>query len=130
MNIYTFLYLADKVDSFSLFFSTIGVIGGALFTLVTIGALLDTAIRPPLKRLSILATVACYISLVIGGLIPSKDFMYQAGAVYLGKQVVKNEQVQETFNKVKKVIDLNLDKQIKELNGDKADGTQGIIRTR
>ena len=121
MDIYTFLYLADKVDSFSMFFIIIGIIGGILFTLISFEACLNDA-NLSLKGLFTTITLVFYTFIGIGVLIPSKDFMYQAGAVYLGKQVIKNEQVQETFNKVKRVIDLNLDKQIKELNGDKTNG--------
>lgn len=118
MDIYTYLYLADKVDSFSMFFSIIGIIGSILFTLITLEAFLNCG-NQLLKGLFAIATLVFYTFIGIGVLIPSSEFMYQAGAIYLGKQVIKNEQVQETFNKIKKVIDLNLDKRIKELNGDK-----------
>lgn len=119
MDIYTFLYLADKVDSFSVFFTILGIIGSILFTLITLEMCMNSPDNLKLKGLSILTTLVFYTFIGIGVLIPSSNFMYQAGAVYLGKQIIKNEQVQETFDKVKKVIDLNLDKQIKELNGDK-----------
>lgn len=115
MDVYTYLYLADKVDAISFNLTFIGMIGSCFLSLVTVGALIEAINCTFNKILLILITLVFYLIWFAGLLMPSKDFMYQAGAVYLGKEVIKNEQVQETFNKVKKVIDLNLDKQIKEL---------------
>lgn len=118
MDIYTYLYLADKVDAISFSLTLIGALGSGILTLLTLSIFVNSD-NMLAKILSTFITLVFLGVWAIGGLIPSKDFMYQAGAVYLGKEIVKNEQVQETFNKVKRVVDLNLDKQIKKLNGDK-----------
>ena len=122
MDIYTFLYLADKVDVFATFLIGFGGAGCVLFFLASVEAFVNCAPMQIRNTLFLFFLIFCMF-IGVGTLIPSRDFMYQAGAVYLGKEVIKNEQVQEAFNKVKKVIDLNLDKQIKELNGDKTNGT-------
>ena len=104
MDIYTYLYLADKVDAISFNLTLIGLLGSIILAPLTFAIVMDN--RHCIEKiLSTFITLVFLGTWIIGTLIPSKDFMYKAGAVYLGKEVIKNEQVKETFNKVKKVID-------------------------
>lgn len=47
-------------------------------------------------------------------IIPTKETMYQFGAIYVGKQINTTVQVDEKLKKVSKIIDLKLDEIIKK----------------
>lgn len=60
-----------------------------------------------------------YITLVamlfIGLLVPSKSALYQIAGVYCGKQINQQIHIDKKLQKVSEIIDLQLDKNIKEL---------------
>ncbi|EAH5085380.1 TPA: hypothetical protein R8R34_001267 [Campylobacter jejuni] len=60
------------------------------------------------------------ISIITGStaiLIPSKETAYLMAGAYIGEKAVKSEFVNNRLEKIIEIIDLNLDKQIKELQG-------------
>ncbi|EIX8088247.1 hypothetical protein ACRXH2_000259 [Campylobacter coli] len=54
---------------------------------------------------------------VYADLTPSKQTAYLMAGAYIGNQVATSEFVNNRLEKIIEIIDLNLDKQIKELQG-------------
>lgn len=105
--IYLFLYLASIATCVKCVLFVITFVSLFLFWMYMESESFDKFAK------SLLATAL--ISLILGTFAPTDKCLYQIGAVYVGKEIVTNKQVSETFNKVNTVINMHLDKQIKEL---------------
>lgn len=70
-----------------------------------------------MKYVKILSVICC-VSTLLGLLTPNKTTLYQMSAVYLGKQINKSVQVDAKIQKISTIMDLQLDKTIKELTQD------------
>ncbi|HDZ4931879.1 TPA: hypothetical protein RTF98_001293 [Campylobacter jejuni] len=57
----------------------------------------------------------CVVVVFIAALMPSKQTAYLMAGAYIGELVIKSEFTNKRLEKVIEIIDLNLDKQIKEL---------------
>ncbi|HDZ5018441.1 TPA: hypothetical protein RTG91_001266 [Campylobacter jejuni] len=57
----------------------------------------------------------CVVVVLIAALMPSKQTAYLMTSAYIGELVIKSEFTNKRLEKVIEIIDLNLDKQIKEL---------------
>lgn len=55
------------------------------------------------------------IILFVGLLVPSKSALYQIAGIYCGKQINQQIRIDKKLQKVSEIIDLQLDKNIKEL---------------
>lgn len=107
--IYLFLYLANivttlKVVSFCL----------ALVLVFAFGMYMDC--EREFNKTAKTLLITAIISGILGVFTPTDRCLYQMGAVYVGKEIATNKQVSETLNKVNTVINMHLDKQIKNLS--------------
>lgn len=62
--------------------------------------------------------ITCCASFLLALLIPNKTTLYQMSAVYFGKQINKSVQVDAKIQKISTIMDLQLDKTMKELTQD------------
>lgn len=134
--LYLFIYLANVIDNVSYLLIHVSVIlaaiGTILFLIVSFPRYEDlweedeTFTESEFKEIrkkrgsfikkfySIL--LACFI---IGHFVPPKTAIYQMAGVYCGKQINQSVQIDKKLQKVSEIIDLQLDKSIKELRGGK-----------
>ena len=73
---------------------------------------------PKVMKVVKILSVICCVSTLLGILTPNKTTLYQMSAVYLGKQINKSVQVDAKIQKISTIMDLQLDKTIKELTQD------------
>ena len=59
--------------------------------------------------------ITLVVTLFVGLLVPSKSALYQMAGVYCGKQINQQVHIDKKLQKVSEIIDLQLDKNIKEL---------------
>ena len=78
----------------------------------------DEICAPKIMKFAKILTVTCCVSTLLGLLTPNKTTLYQMSAVYLGKQINKSVQVDAKIQKISTIMDLQLDKTIKELTQD------------
>ena len=71
----------------------------------------------PLKKIFITSTII----MVLFGLIPTKNTLLLMGGTYLGKKAVNAVVTDEKIKKVNTIIELELDKRIKELQNTKVE---------
>lgn len=74
---------------------------------------------PKLIKFVKILSITCCVSTLLALLIPNKTTLYQMSAVYLGKQINKSVQVDAKIQKISTIMDLQLDKTIKDLTSDK-----------
>lgn len=128
--LYLFVYLVDRIDFIFTFLgcTLVGVL------LLTIGCFLvyimleadDSSYsslevlrdhinyKPWVKLCSI-----CLVGLFLVNLLPSKVALYQMVGIFYGKQVSQQLHIDKKLQKVSEIIDLQLDKGIRELRNDK-----------
>lgn len=109
--IYLFLYLANIATCVKYVLFAITFISIFLFIVYMDSESFD--------RFAKSLIVTAFVSLVLGTFAPTDKCLYQIGAVYIGKEIISNEQLTETLGKVNTVINMHLDNQIKELQEDK-----------
>lgn len=73
---------------------------------------------PKIMKYVKILSITCCASTLLALLIPNKTTLYQMSAVYLGKQINKSVQVDAKIQKISTIMDLQLDKTIKELTKD------------
>lgn len=78
----------------------------------------DEPCTPKIMKYVKILSVICCVSTLLGLLTPNKTTLYQMSAVYLGKQINKSVQVDAKIQKISTIMDLQLDKTIKELTQD------------
>ena len=52
-------------------------------------------------------------------ILPSKDFVYMAGGIYMGSEILENPKVNALFEKSYKIIDSKLDEMLQNIGGEK-----------
>lgn len=109
--IYLFLYLASIATCIKVILFVI-----TFASLILFGVYVENQNFDKFAK-ALIATAL--VSLVLGTFTPTDKCLYQIGAVYIGKEIISNEQLTETLGKVNTVINMHLDNQIKELQGDK-----------
>ena len=62
--------------------------------------------------------INCIIVLIIASLIPTKQTLLLVGGTYMGKKAINTAIISEKLKKVDTIINLELDKRIKELKGE------------
>ena len=90
----------------------------ALILWLAYSAYADEIYAPKIMKFAKIFTVICCVSTLLGLLTPNKATLYQMSAVYLGKQINKSVQVDAKIQKISTIMDLQLDKTIKELTQD------------
>lgn len=90
----------------------------ALILWLVYSAYADEIYAPKIMKFAKILTVTCCVSTLLGLLTPNKTTLYQMSAVYLGKQINKSVQVDAKIQKISTIMDLQLDKTIKELTQD------------
>lgn len=73
---------------------------------------------PKIMKYVKILSITCCVSTLLALLIPNKTTLYQMSAIYLGKQINKSVQVDAKIQKISTIMDLQLDKTIKELTQD------------
>ena len=125
--LYLFVYLAGIIDSLRnflegfLFFivpATIVLLGLDFGVKISPDECSD-AFREQVPRFAKVITVICCIASLLYVFIPQKTAFYQLAGVYFGKQVSQQLCIDKKLQKVSEIIDLQLDKGIRELRNDK-----------
>jgi hypothetical protein len=134
--LYLFIYLASIIDKISFLLLNVSVIlaavGTVLFLIVAFpryedlfeedNTLTEPQFKEKRKRMGNFIKkfyVVLLVCFIIGHFIPSKTAIYQMAGVYCGKQINQSVQIDKKLQKVINIIDLQLDKSIKELQGNK-----------
>lgn len=121
---YIFIYLLQIFDNIEFLKITSGVIlglGGAFYILGKCQYISDERYYADLKKIynKVLDKIF-YIMLsifIISMIIPTKQTFLLIGGTYLGKKAVKQIITDKKLEKVNTIIELELDKRIKELKG-------------
>ena len=116
---YLFIYLADIVEALRntliaapIILTLVGVCGFMSITVENVDE--EEAIKKVFKFFKKLC-ITLVVMLFIGLLVPSKSALYQIAGVYCGKQINQQIHIDKKLQKVSEIIDLQLDKNIKEL---------------
>ena len=128
------LYIASIAEGFKTLFTTMGVIilivgGIGLFNyvgLITIDRYShenpeESRMLKLYSKISKIAFTIGFIFVMSSILIPKKDDIYIIAGAYYGEKAVVNLVNSDEMKKVGQVINLELDKRIKELSGEKED---------
>ena len=128
------LYIASIAEGFKTLFTTMGVIilivgGIGLFNYVGLIAIDRYSHENPKEsrmlklysKISKIAFTIGFIFMMSSILIPKKDDIYIIAGAYYGEKAVVNLVNSDEMKKVGQVINLELDKRIKELSGEKED---------
>ena len=117
--LYLFIYLADIVEALRntliaapIILTLVGVCGFMSITVENVDE--EEAIKKVFKFFKKLC-ITLVVMLFIGLLVPSKSAVYQIAGVYCGKQINQQIHIDKKLQKVSEIIDLQLDKNIKEL---------------
>ncbi|HEA7276605.1 TPA: hypothetical protein RXK40_000892 [Campylobacter jejuni] len=123
MKLAFFIYLASMLNSFKAVFVLIAIVTScvSVFLIVfTFATKLEYAekfninfLKKIIKFLIPIAIITSFIAIII----PKKETAYLMAGAYIGNQVATSEFVNNRLEKIIEIIDLNLDKQIKELQG-------------
>ena len=118
--IYLFLYLASIIDNIKsdLVFIPLILVLIAICSIPILGLLLEEKFfdyAKKYKNVIINFFLICLILMFSANFIPTKGTLYQMAAVYCGKELNKTVQIDKKLQKVSELIDLQLDKNIKEL---------------
>lgn len=91
----------------------VGIIG--LFPIATEDNKSELAVQKGLKKTFILGSILLISFSLLNIIIPDKNTMYLIAGVYLGKTTAKELTLGDKAQKLSKLVDLNLDKAIKQL---------------
>lgn len=124
--LYLFIYLADIVEALR------NTLIAAPIVLALVGAMclcgfMSTTVEDKDEEEAIKKVfkffkkfyITLIIMLFVGLLVPSKSALYQIAGVYCGKQINQQIHIDKKLQKVSEIIDLQLDKNIKELSQNK-----------
>ena len=125
--LYLFIYLAGIIDTFRNFLEGLlfFIVPATLF-LVIMG--FATKVNPnefdgpfieQVPRFVKVVTITCCIVSFLFVCVPPKAVIYQIAGVYCGKQINQQIHIDKKLQKVSEIIDLQLDKNIKELSQNK-----------
>lgn len=124
---YLFIYLLQIADSLSNLQGFVYILLGiSIFAWVFCYMMLDTASyyndekstrKKRLVRSIKKFYITCISILIIVSFIPTKQTLLLVGGTYLGKKAVNKVITSDKLNKVNTIIELELDKRIKELKG-------------
>ena len=124
--LYLFIYLADIVEALRNTLITAPIVLAIVGAMCLCG-FMSTTVETEDEKEAIKELFKFfkkfYITLVailfIGLLVPSKSALYQIAGVYCGKQINQQIHIDKKLQKVSEIIDLQLDKNIKELQKEK-----------
>lgn len=135
---YVFIYLlqvADAISNVRPFFTALSVLCVIAWAFCSICALADNEYGEPTEddkedcsctyRYYVArtafkkATIFCFTMLIIASIIPTKQTMLLIGGTYLAKKTITSEVVNSKLSKIDTIIDIQLDKYIKELQKEK-----------
>lgn len=113
---YLFIYLLQLADVVVRCMGFFIVVSGLCATLMFIGGVYwaDEGDNKPFK-ITTLATVVSLLMLLACNLFPTKQTLLLMGGTYLGKKAINVVATDEKIKKVDTIINLQLDKYIKEL---------------
>lgn len=124
---YLFIYLLQIADSlFNLQFFIYTLLGITIFAWILSYMMLDTSSyydsekstrKKRLVRSIKKFYITCISILIIVSFIPTKQTLLLVGGTYLGKKAINTVITDKKIEKVNTIIELELDKRIKELKG-------------
>lgn len=117
--LYLFVCLAELLDKLSGIFGfglLITFIASVVAIIATVGFYVEED-EIGFKKLKNVAKIpiTLFIVCLLGHMLPSKATVYQMAGIYLGKKTVNSVQLDAKLEKVSKIIDLELNKRINEL---------------
>lgn len=120
---YLYIYLIGLFDEIKNFIGVamlpatimllIGIMG--LFPIVEQNDKAELSIKKGLKKTFIMGLTLLISFALLNIIIPNKNTMYLIAGVYLGKTTTKQLTLGDKAQKLSKLVDLNLDKAIKQL---------------
>ena len=124
--LYLFIYLADIVEALRntliaapIVLALVGAMCLCGFMSTTVGDKDEEEAIKKVFKFFKKFYITLIIMLFVGLLVPSKSALYQIAGVYCGKQINQQIHIDKKLQKVSEIIDLQLDKNIKELSQNK-----------
>ena len=122
---YLFIYLLQMADNLSNLQDFIYVLLGiSIFAYICIYIMIvsDSYYEEKLRQKRLVRSIkkfyiTCIIILITVSLIPTKQTLLLVGGTYLGKKAINTVITDKKIEKVNTIIELELDKRIKELRG-------------
>lgn len=118
--LYFIIYMIQVLPTISNIAQVLTAISFVLTLILGSGCLMDCGdpYTPKIMKFVKILSITCCVSTLLALLIPNKTTLYQMSAVYFGKQINKSVQVDAKIQKISAIIDLQLDKTMKELTQD------------
>jgi len=120
--LYFIIYILQVLPTLSDIAYTVCVLSFVFSLVLGLGCIIngneDPLVPTLLKTIKILG-ITCCISTLLALFTPNQTTLYQMSAVYLGKQVNQSIQLDAKIQKISTIVDLQLDKAIKDLTSDK-----------
>lgn len=118
--LYFIIYMIQILPTFGDMACGLSMFSFACTLILSLGYLAncDEPYAPKIMKFVKILSITCCVSTLLALLIPNKTTLYQMSAVYFGKQINKSVQVDAKIQKISTIMDLQLDKTMKELTQD------------
>lgn len=118
--LYFIIYMMQVIPTIGDITLGLAILSISLTVILGLGCLMnsDDPDTPKVMKFVKILSITCCVSALLALLIPNKTTLYQMSAVYLGKQINKSVQVDAKIQKISTIVDLQLDKTMKELTQD------------
>lgn len=123
MKIAIFLYLIDVLPHIACFLKVIAIllffflfIGMSIYIVMKVDGDIDNEGYNFFDRNFKKMIAFCLCLFILGILIPSRQFMYMAGGLYLGNEALENPKVKALVGKSYKILDDKLDEILNSLS--------------
>lgn len=115
--LYFIIYMMQVLPTIGDIAQALAVFSFVLTLILGLGCLMniDEPYTPKVIKFVKILSITCCVSTLLALLIPNKTTLYQMSAVYFAKQINKSVQVDAKIQKISTIMDLNLDKTIKDL---------------
>ena len=120
--LYLFIYLAGIIDTFRNFLEGILFLGVLVFIILGMAFIaaktdeyMDEGLKETISKFFKASVVTLCVVSFLHVFVPPKAVVYQLAGVYCGKQINQQVHIDKKLQKVSEIIDLQLDKNIKEL---------------
>ena len=120
--LYLFIYLAGIIDTFRNFLESVLFFNVPVFILLCVTLIVtkldeyvDKDFKETISKFFRASVVVLCIASFLHIFIPPKTVVYQLAGIYCGKQINQQIHIDKKLQKVSEIIDLQLDKNIKEL---------------
>lgn len=116
--LYFIIYMIQVLPTLADIAFGICVLSSVCLLILCIGYLIEDSLPPKFPRVIKMLGITCCISTLLALFTPNRTTLYQMSAIYLGKQVNKSIQLDAKIQKISTIVDLQLDKTIKDLTSD------------